>query len=683
MDENSEEDKESNKRTLSIYLNKDDCKTQILREMSKLSKDVYNFSIFCTEIYNKYKNDIYKKLYEGIVKDLYKDKDTFYTELYQIYDHYYNEFIKNKDVLKNNNNIIYEYIVNSIDEPILNDNFYNIENKIIKKLKKHKKITFDNYTKDEFFTSIVRRILKSFYNKNYFRTKSQILNKEKVTIQNNVFINQVKEELYLFKDGYEKISYKKEILQRTDIFKKIEIKKGKVVELNFLLSDQNIISRFIGTHYVNIKKLPRDIVDNIIAKSFRSYSSYFALKKKGIKVNRPKYLGKDEHYILPFFDRSRKDIKVNGQDYVRLTVGENISQNYKSIVEQPNLICLNEEKGNYKKYVEKRYLKKYKIKTKVNKKDNYLTKDGFYINKNSTKIIDGYYLNIIKPKLLENKKISLVEIVPLYKGHQYKINFIYTIDKNKENTGKITKEECLSVDLGMGNLMAIYNPSGKQYLICGKKVIGINEYFNKKIARLQSLRETTEDTLEKEDIGKEIYNTYIKRSNKINGYFDDVVKWFYDMYKTKEKIIIGYNKNWKDGVNLGRNTNRKFNKIPYTKLIHKLKCKFGSVIIIREESYTSKCDALSLEEVCKHEKYLGKRIKRGLFSSDTKKLLNADINGAINIMRKEINLTEISGINLFNPLKIKFNYDHQNKKNFIVSSDKSNSLPKFARRIIS
>ena len=72
-------------------------------------------------------------------------------------------------------------------------------------------------------------------------------------------------------------------------------------------------------------------------------------------------------------------------------------------------------------------------------------------------------------------------------------------------------------------------------------------------------------------------------------------------------------------------------------------------LIITEESYTSKCDALMLEEIKKKEKYLGIRTNRGLYISGNGKAINADLNGAINIMRKVVNLTNVSGINIFNP----------------------------------
>ena len=88
------------------------------------------------------------------------------------------------------------------------------------------------------------------------------------------------------------------------------------------------------------------------------------------------------------------------------------------------------------------------------------------------------------------------------------------------------------------------------------------------------------------------------------------------------------------------------------KLINKIKNKFinnNKIVILTEESYTSKCNALSLEPICKQSSYLGKRTKRGLFESAQGRLVNADINGAINIMRKVIDLKNICGLMLFNP----------------------------------
>ena len=92
------------------------------------------------------------------------------------------------------------------------------------------------------------------------------------------------------------------------------------------------------------------------------------------------------------------------------------------------------------------------------------------------------------------------------------------------------------------------------------------------------------------------------------------------------------------------------------KLINKIKNKFinnNKIVILTEESYTSKCNALSLEPICKQSSYLGKRTKRGLFESAQGRLVNADINGAINIMRKIYkNIKEITGFYIENPKRV-------------------------------
>jgi putative transposase len=102
-------------------------------------------------------------------------------------------------------------------------------------------------------------------------------------------------------------------------------------------------------------------------------------------------------------------------------------------------------------------------------------------------------------------------------------------------------------------------------------------------------------------------------------------------------IVVGKNKQWKNEINIGSKNNQKFVELPHAKLIDKIAYKgvfVGIDVKVNEESYASKCDALALEKVKKHETYLGKRKKRGLFQSSVGKLINADVNGSINIGRK-------------------------------------------------
>ena len=181
----------------------------------------------------------------------------------------------------------------------------------------------------------------------------------------------------------------------------------------------------------------------------------------------------------------------------------------------------------------------------------------------------------------------------------------------------------------------------------GKFILSTNSNFNKKISDAQSKKDNNL-----------FHKLHLKRKNVINNYFNKVVKWMAKEYSDKKLIILGYNKEWKNGVNLGRENNRKFYGIPYMSIINKIKTKFtedDKIVFITEESYTSKCDALAREKICKHDKYLGKRSKRGLFESSKNKLINADINGAINIMRKiysDSDCDVVKNTNVCNPVRI-------------------------------
>ena len=101
-------------------------------------------------------------------------------------------------------------------------------------------------------------------------------------------------------------------------------------------------------------------------------------------------------------------------------------------------------------------------------------------------------------------------------------------------------------------------------------------------------------------------------------------------------LFVGKNVGWKDSINLGRTNNQNFVSIPYNMLIQMLeyKCKLAGInFILVNEAYTSKCSFLDREKISKHDSYAGRRIKRGLFISSSGIMINADVNGSLNIMR--------------------------------------------------
>src|SRR5205085_797445 len=112
-------------------------------------------------------------------------------------------------------------------------------------------------------------------------------------------------------------------------------------------------------------------------------------------------------------------------------------------------------------------------------------------------------------------------------------------------------------------------------------------------------------------------------------------------------LVIGKNDGWKQQVNLGRRTNQNFVSIPHAQFIDMLTYKaqlVGIRVIVTEESYTSKCSFLDLEDICKHETYAGKRIKRGLFRAADGHTIHADVNGSYNILRKVVPNAFANGI---------------------------------------
>lgn len=228
------------------------------------------------------------------------------------------------------------------------------------------------------------------------------------------------------------------------------------------------------------------------------------------------------------------------------------------------------------------------------------------------------------------QNVQQVRIVP--QNNVIVLEVLYKVDC-KTNSSDI-KKYC-GVDFGLNNLMSCGFSDTRPMIINGKPLKSINQYYNKKKAKLQSLLKNNKHTSNK------ITNLTIKRNNRINNYLHKASRIFINYLVSNDitDIVIGYNKEWKQGINIGKVNNQNFVNIPYYKLLNMItyKCQLlGITVYVTEESYTSKCSFLDNEDVCKHEVYKGKRIKRGLFKTSDGRLINADINGALNILKKVI-----------------------------------------------
>jgi len=331
----------------------------------------------------------------------------------------------------------------------------------------------------------------------------------------------------------------------------------------------------------NYKLLPSQVAQQTMKTVDRSFRSFFGLlkKKKEGTYNRianiPHYLKKDGHHVLLF---------------------------------TPNHIRINYETNKVKLTINKILKKKYNIK--------------------EFEVDLPHYLK-------EENKIKEIRIVPIYGGKFFKVQFVYLYEFDDEKFIS-NNNNYISIDLGIDNLLTVYDDKNKiSKIIDGKYIKSVNRYFNKEIGRCKSLVEK----INKQKTSKKIQNLYQKRNNIFQNAFHLISKRLlqYCDQNDIQKIVFGYNKEWKQNINIGKHNNQNFVQIPYRRLISYVEYKaeeYNIDVILQEESYTSKCDALMNEEVKKHEEYLGRRVSRGLFKSSNGSVLNADLNGAMNILRK-------------------------------------------------
>lgn len=228
---------------------------------------------------------------------------------------------------------------------------------------------------------------------------------------------------------------------------------------------------------------------------------------------------------------------------------------------------------------------------------------------------------------LTKEMVRYVEIVPALQSFKIMIGYRKECEEKKPN-GRYA-----SIDLGLNNLAAVTSNGMKPFIMNGRPLKSMNQYANKRIADLKSLLQEDKKT------SKQIKRIYTKRQHKIRDYMHKASAYIVNQLVSNNihTLILGYNKKWKQDINIGKRNNQNFVQIPFYMFKEMLsyKCRLhGIAIIEQEESYTSKCSFLDDEKICKHKNYQGERVYRGLFKSAENKTINADINGSLNILKK-------------------------------------------------
>ena len=254
--------------------------------------------------------------------------------------------------------------------------------------------------------------------------------------------------------------------------------------------------------------------------------------------------------------------------------------------------------------------------------------------------------------LAKSDRAIVKEIRYVPHGSCFWLEIVYEEDKtlNKEVLNKrkvkLNRDNVFSIDLGINNLATLVSnkPDFQPVLFSGKPVKSLNQQFNKRKAELQSLGHR-----------RLIAHMAVTRFCQINDYFHKVSHQIIALCLKEDvgKIVIGKNKDWKQEVNIGKANNQTFVSIPYQSLIDQINYKasrYGIEVVEQEESYTSKADALALDHLPVKSKskdkftFSGKRKLRGLYQSSIGKLVNADVNGSLNILRKVIGDDFIQGL---------------------------------------
>jgi len=280
---------------------------------------------------------------------------------------------------------------------------------------------------------------------------------------------------------------------------------------------------------------------------------------------------------------------------------------------------------NKEKYLGKPKLPKYKKKNGRN---------IVIFTNQQCKIKDGYIKfpkTDLKLKTKVTEGLQQVRIVP--KGSIYIIEVVY-----KKEIPDIIRESnrVVGIDLGLDNFVTMVNNIGETPIVInGKGIKSINQYYNKQLSYFKSILKKQNGL----DRSKRLEKLTLKRNNKIKDFMHKasryVVNWC--VKHNIDTVIIGKNDNWKQEINLGKRLNQSFVQIPYDMFIHQLqyKCEeVGIKIVLTDELYTSGTSFLDGEAPTKENYNKSRRIKRGLFRSNKGILINADVNGAYQIIKK-------------------------------------------------
>jgi putative transposase len=323
-------------------------------------------------------------------------------------------------------------------------------------------------------------------------------------------------------------------------------------------------------------------------------------------------------------------------------VMKNVFQNWKSFFESLKDYRLHPEKYTGKPHIPS-YCRAQEKEVQFTNQDCVI-KEGKFLKFPKTK----QQLNIGKLGYTEGK-LKQVRVVPKY--GKYVIELIFECPLE---TVLLDKDRYMSIDLGIDNLATLVTTTGLQpVLVKGKHIKAINQYYNKMKAYYTGILRQGKHPKEGPHTSKRLERLHLNRYRRIKDLFHKASHHIVKLAAQHNigTIIIGQNRGWKQEANIGTRNNQSFCHIPHQMLIAMITYKAaeqGIDVKVTEESYTSKASFMDQDPLPQYEKgttrkFSGQRIRRGLYKW-AKGFINADVNGAANILRKVVPTAAAHGI---------------------------------------
>jgi putative transposase len=262
------------------------------------------------------------------------------------------------------------------------------------------------------------------------------------------------------------------------------------------------------------------------------------------------------------------------------------------------------------------------------------------------------------PINLKWEEIKEIRILP--RNGCFYAEFVYQQQSKIQDLDPL---KALGIDPGLGNWLTCVSNTGDSFIVDGKHLKSINQWYNKQVA-------TMKESKPQGFWSRTLTHITEKRNRQMRDAVNKAARLVVNYCLTNGigTLVFGWNKGQKQGCNLGKQNNQKFVSVPTAKLkerVIQLCEQYGINFVETEESYTSKSSFLDSDELPKiGEKPegwqpSGKRVKRGLYRTASNQYINADCNGAANILRKVkgmlgLDLSKLDRGVLITPIRVRF-----------------------------